>query len=87
LANGSLRRHHNARQSIQTIIDSGNDRQYPGVHAILAVIFLEEGDGQAAADEYSRFLDLDPDSPVAAEAREYLAKWRAAAPGNIPLEQ
>jgi Tfp pilus assembly protein PilF len=79
LANCMLRRHHNARQSIEAIVDSGNDRQYPGVHATLAVIFLTEGDGQAAANEYRHFLDLDPDSPASAEAREYLAKWCASA--------
>jgi len=81
LANGSLRRHDDARQSIQAIIGNGNNRQYPGVHAILAAIFLEEGNRQAAADEYKLFLDFDPDSPLAALAREYLAKWRASAQG------
>jgi hypothetical protein len=51
---------------------------------MLAVIFfLEEGDCRAAANEYSLFLNLDPDSPVAGEAREYLAKWRAAAQSPV----
>ena len=75
LANSMLRRHHDARQSIEAIVDSGNDRQYPGVHAILAVIFLAEGDCQAAANEYRHFLDLDPDSPAGAAARDFLSKW------------
>jgi Tfp pilus assembly protein PilF len=77
LANGMLRRYDNARQSIEKIVDTGSDRQYPGVHAMLAVIFLEQGDQQSAANEYRHLLNLDPDSPVAAEAGAYLAKWRA----------
>jgi Tfp pilus assembly protein PilF len=83
LANSMLQRYDNARQSIQQIVDNSNDRQYPGVHAMLAVIFLQEGDCRAAANEYSLFLDLDPNSPVAGEAREYLAKWRAAAKSPV----
>lgn len=82
LANNMLRRYHNSKQSIQEIVDSGNDHQYPGVHAMLAVISLAEGDCQAAANEYALFLALDPESPSAGAARDYLAKWRAAAQGH-----
>ena len=58
LANTILRRHEQARQSIQTILDSHNDRQYPGVHAMLAVMLITEANFEAAAT-YSRFLDFD----------------------------
>ena len=78
LANSMLRRYDNARQSIQTILDRGNGPQYPGVHAMLAVILVADGDRRAAAIDVSHFLELDPDSPGAAAAREYLDQWRAA---------
>jgi tetratricopeptide (TPR) repeat protein len=79
LANSTLGRYEKARQSIREIVDSGNDRLYPGVHAILAVILTKESDFPSAANEYRRFLELDPGSPAAGSAREYLATWRAAA--------
>ena len=79
LANTILRRHEEARQSIQTILDSHNERQYPGVHAMLAVMLITESNFEAAANEYRRFLDFDPGSPAAAAARDFLSSGHAAA--------
>lgn len=77
LANTVLERHDVARQSIETILDSHNDRQYPAVHAMLAVILVTQSNFEAAANEYRKFLDLDPGSPAAAAARDFLSKWHA----------
>ena len=77
LANTALGRHDVARHSIETILDSHNDRQYPAVHAMLAVILVTQSNFEAAANEYRKFLDLDPGSPAAAAARDYLSKWHA----------
>ena len=79
LANTMLRRHEVARQSIQTILDSHNDHQYPGVHAMLAVILITQSNFEAAANEYRRFLDFDPGAPAAAAARDFLSRRQAAA--------
>jgi len=79
LANTVLGRHDVARQSIETILDSRNDRRYPAVHAMLAVILITQSNFEAAANEYRKFLDFDPGSPAAAAARDFLSKWRADA--------
>jgi tetratricopeptide (TPR) repeat protein len=79
LSHSVLGRYDKARHSIQQILDSDNDRRYPGVHVILAVMFTNEKDFASAANEYRRFLELDPASPAATRAREHLANWRAAA--------
>lgn len=82
LANTVLRRHDVARQSIETILDSRNDHRYPAVHAMLAVILVTQSNFEAAANEYRKFLDLDPGSPAAAAARDFLSKWHPD--GEVP---
>ena len=67
LSNSVLGRHDKARPSIQQILDSDNDRRYPGVHVILAVMSTNEKDFASAAKEYRRFLELDPTSRAATE--------------------
>lgn len=56
------------------------DAEYPDAHLFKGVILLEDlNQPAAAADELRRFLVLAPDSPLAPDAQEHLAKAEAAA--------
>ena len=57
------------------------DPEYPDAHLFRGVILLEDmKEPAAAAEELRRFLALAPESPLASEARENLAKAEAATP-------
>jgi Tfp pilus assembly protein PilF len=77
LANMALHNPNRAKQSIDVILETGEDRRYPEVHALLAEIHVAAGDRAAAAAEYRRLLELDPGSTSSSLARQRLAEWKA----------
>jgi len=66
-----------AKRSIRAILDSGEERRYPRIHAILGDLLAFESDFDGAAIEFHRLLQLDPDSAIAQFARGQLAEWQA----------
>lgn len=77
LANMALHNPDRAKQSINAILETGEDRRYPEVHAMLAEIHVAAGDRASAAVEYRRLLELGPSSTSSGLARERLAEWQA----------
>ena len=49
--------------------------RFPEARYVLGLALAEQGDVQAAMEEYRGFLTLRPDSPLANEVRETLADW------------
>jgi Tfp pilus assembly protein PilF len=49
-----------------------NERQI-GVHYDLGIAYLRKGDKEKAAAAFNKVIDLDPQSPLAGEAKKQLA--------------
>jgi len=66
-----------AEESIRAVQASENAARYPRTHFLLGNILLGQGDVPAAAAEFRRYLELEPESRAAAAVRGQLAKWDA----------
>ncbi len=65
-----------AEESIRAIRANGDGERYPRTHFLLGNILFGKGDIPAAAAEFERYLELEPDSRAADAVREQLAKWK-----------
>ena len=77
LANFNLGDLDTARSQAQAVVDAGGAADFPQTHYLLGLIHAEQGDLDAAIEEYETFLRRRPESPVAEEVRESLGDWRS----------
>lgn len=63
----------------------GAASQFPVIHYILGAVALRKNDLQKAATEFQRFLELQPDSPVADSLQQQLRAWEGQ--GIVPHPQ
>jgi cytochrome c-type biogenesis protein CcmH/NrfG len=66
--------------AVAALSEIGNDeaaeQRYPQSHHLLGMIYAGRGEIKEAAAEYQRFLELAPESPVAAEVGQQLDEWK-----------
>jgi tetratricopeptide (TPR) repeat protein len=78
LANLSLGRHDDAEASLLVVQRSAEANRFPRTHVALGGILAEKGEVPRAAEEFRRYLELEPSSKVADSIRARLAEWQAA---------
>ncbi len=74
-ANSALGRTEEAEERIRSVQTSRDADSFPGSHFLLGTILARKGDLPGAADEYRRFLSLNPTYPEAERLRAELAHW------------
>jgi len=78
LANLSLGRYDDAEASLLLVQRSAEANHFPRTHVALGGILAQKGDIPGAAEEFRRYLELEPSSKVADGIRARLAEWQAA---------
>jgi tetratricopeptide (TPR) repeat protein len=66
-----------AVQSARAVLETGPDQLHARLHLILGDVLARQRDFRAAAAEYSRLIELAPDSPAANAAVQMIANWKA----------
>lgn len=66
-----------AEASIRVVEESPEAGRYPRTHFLLGNILIRRGAIAQAAVEFRRYVELEPFSRAAAEARKQLADWQA----------
>lgn len=74
-ANYSLGKLDAAEESIRKVLASNEANRYPVADFILGGILTDRGDIPSATVELRRFLTVQPQGPLAAQARRYLEDW------------
>lgn len=64
-----------AEESARKVLDSKEAQRYPHTHFILAGVLAQRGNVASATAEFYRFLEVEPEGPLAEEAKQILADW------------
>jgi lipoprotein NlpI len=60
------------------VVKQGGEAHYPRVLVILGDYFAQKEDFTASAKHYQQYVELEPKSPMAEQARQRLEEWKAA---------
>lgn len=66
-----------ASQAALMVKKQGGERSYPRVLIILGDYFAQKEDFTASAQNYQQYIDIEPDTPMAAQVRQRLEDWKA----------
>ncbi len=76
LAYASLGKPDLAEESVRAVREAGQLERYPRLYFIQGNIHAQRGDVRAAAAQFQRFVELEPDSRAAAAVRRQLEQWK-----------
>ena len=66
-----------AGDSALMVKKQGGEQSYPRVLVILGDYFAQKEDFPASAQSYQQYVELEPNSPMAEQARKRLEEWKA----------
>ena len=74
-ANYSLGKLDLAEEAVQEVQKSGEAQRYPVTYFILGGILAQRGNIPSATAEFNRFLQVQPEGPLAQQSKQILAEW------------